>query len=253
MKERGEKTAKEFWEKRWGESQLWKYSKITKYMAIHRKFDQLLKEFLGKGDKRILEIGCAGGKQLVYFSKEFGYEPYGIDYSEEGCRIARENLRSQDICGQIICEDIFDTSLEEEFDIVYSMGLIEHFLNTKRIIDKHIALLKPGGILLITVPNLKGSLYYSIRKMLGREVELSRNHNLSIMEISKLRNAVQNEVDILFLDYFGPINLFAALNPKNIGVSLFMHMINEALGYLTFYLRSRYFSPRIVLIARKPE
>ena len=180
MKKREKKTTKEFWGKRWGESQLWRYGEITKYMAVHKKFDQLFKKFLGKGDRRILEIGCGGGKQLVYFNKEFGYKPYGIDYSEEGCRMARENLRAQNICGQIICEDIFNTSLKEGFDIVYSMGLIEHFSNPEKIIDKHIELLKPGGILIITVPNLKDSLYYGLRKMLGGETELSRTHNLSV-------------------------------------------------------------------------
>lgn len=253
MKEGEEKTTKEFWGERWGESQLSGYRKITKYMAAHKRFDKLLKKFLTKGDRRILEIGCAGGKQLVYFNKEFGYEPYGIDYSEEGCKVARENLRSQNICGQVICEDVLNTSLNKEFDIVYSMGLIEHFFNPEKIIDKHIELLKPGGILIITVPNLKGSLYYTLRKLLGGETELSRTHNLKVMEISELRNFVQNKVDILMLDYFGPINLFTALDPKKRGFSLFIHMINQVLGYLTFYLKSSYFSSSIVLIARKPK
>lgn len=144
MAELEEKTTKGDWEDWWGEGRRWRYRSIWKYLCVHKKFDKLLKTFLEKGNKKILEIGCAGGKQLVYFNKEFGYEPYGVDYSEEGCRIARENLRLNDISGQIICEDVFDASFEQEFDIVYSMGLIEHFFDPDKIIDKHIELLKPG-------------------------------------------------------------------------------------------------------------
>ena len=253
MAELEEKTDKGFWEDWWGESRTWRYRNIRKYLAVHKKFDKLFKAFLEKGNRKILEIGCAGGTQLVYFNKEFGYEPYGVDYSEEGCRIARENLKLHDISGQIICEDVFDASFEQEFDIVYSMGLIEHFFDPDKIIDKHIELLKPGGILIITIPNFKGSLYYGLIKIRGEETELARTHNLSIMEISKLKKIVRDKVDILKLDYFGPINLCSVLHPNNIGLLLFMHIINEAIGYLTFYLKSRYFSPTIVLIARKPK
>lgn len=40
------------------------------------------------------------------------------------------------------------------FDIVYSVGLIEHFdrKNTARCVDAHFALCKPGGVILITFP-----------------------------------------------------------------------------------------------------
>lgn len=56
--------------------------------------------------------------------------------------MATANLRSQNICVQIICKDVFNTSLKKQFDIVYSMELIEHFLNPEKIIDEHIELLK---------------------------------------------------------------------------------------------------------------
>lgn len=113
---------------RWKESPLRGYVGIEKYLAINKKLDMLFKRFIEKGIKRILEIGCAKAKWLIYFAKEFSYEVYGIDYLEKGVEIAKRNLKIAGVKGTILCEDIFQTSLKEQsFDIVYSMGLIEHF------------------------------------------------------------------------------------------------------------------------------
>lgn len=92
-----EKTNVEFWEKHWKESKLSRYRKITKYMALNRRYDKLFKSILKRGDKKVLEIGCAKGRWLIYFAKEFGYEPYGVDYSKIGCKIAEENFKVADV------------------------------------------------------------------------------------------------------------------------------------------------------------
>ena len=57
------------------------------------RFDQFFKAIAPRGPRRMLEIGCGASAWLVYFAKEFGYRVEGIDYSELGCELARENLR----------------------------------------------------------------------------------------------------------------------------------------------------------------
>jgi 2-polyprenyl-3-methyl-5-hydroxy-6-metoxy-1,4-benzoquinol methylase len=39
---------------------------------------------------------------------------------------------------------------------VISFGFIEHFDNPENVIQKHLDLLKPGGILIVGVPNFTG-------------------------------------------------------------------------------------------------
>ncbi|MDP2719454.1 MAG: hypothetical protein Q8P44_06460, partial [Dehalococcoidia bacterium] len=68
-----DKASKDFWDEAWQEISYGKYHGIEKYLAINRKLDGLFKRFLAKGDKSILEIGCARGKYLIYFAREFGY------------------------------------------------------------------------------------------------------------------------------------------------------------------------------------
>jgi 2-polyprenyl-3-methyl-5-hydroxy-6-metoxy-1,4-benzoquinol methylase len=255
MKE--EKTDKDYWEKAWDKNFLEKYYGIEKYLAINKKLDRLFKSFLERGNKRILEIGCAKGKYLIYFAKEFGYEVYGTDYSEKGAVLAQENLKKAGVAGTTLCQDIFQTTFQDNyFDIVYSMGLIEHFKNPADVIDAHIKLLKNGGTLIITIPNLRSSLAFTANKIMGKEKELSDAHNLEIMDKNALHQLLQGRgVNILKLDYFGPIDFSGAFSGIGSKPVLYLaHFLNQVIGYATFFMPgSSYFSPYLVLIGKKVE
>jgi len=251
-----DKAGKLFWNDVWKQTSFEMYSGFEKYLAINQKLDTLLKHILKKGDKRILEIGCAKAKRLIYFAKEFGYDIYGIDYSKCGTEIAKKNLEIAGEEGTIICEDIFKTTLgEESFDIVYSMGLIEHFKNPMEIIDIHIKLLKKGGFLIITIPNFRNSLYFNILTILHKEKKLLETHNLDAMDMNILTEIIKNKnINIVMLDFFGPIDfslIFSQISHKMTMLYL-MHILNQFIGYSSYFIpKYRYISPHIILIAEK--
>lgn len=64
------------------------------------------------------------------------------------------NLNVDDIT--TIEGDLFSHVLESKFDLVMSNGLIEHFDDTRFIIQQHTSFLSPGGCLFITLPNFRG-------------------------------------------------------------------------------------------------
>jgi SAM-dependent methyltransferase len=66
----------------------------------------------------------------------------------------------------------------ESFDVVVSRGFIEHFEDPARVVDRHLELLKPGGLLIITIPNLRG-VNHALTHLFHRE--LLPMHNLKIM------------------------------------------------------------------------
>lgn len=68
--------------------------------------------------------------------------------------LAKNDLHEGDI--KIIEADLFTYQPAVQYDMVLSFGLIEHFSDTKFIIEKHLPFLKPGGTLFITLPNFKG-------------------------------------------------------------------------------------------------
>ncbi|HEV2495354.1 MAG TPA: class I SAM-dependent methyltransferase [Terriglobia bacterium] len=106
---------------------------------------------------RVLELGAGASRVLPYLARRFGYEVYGSDFSWSGCRLLASNLGLVGVKGNVVCEDLFQSALAgEEFDVVYSSGLIEHFDDTRAVIDEHLRLVRPGGCLALIVPNFQG-------------------------------------------------------------------------------------------------
>ncbi len=155
--------------------------------------------------QRVLEIGCAPGKLLAFAGKVLGADVAGIDYSPTGVASSRELFGALNIDGDLRCEDIFQTSFKPgSFDLVYSNGLIEHFDDPRPIVRKHVELAKPGGRILILVPNYSG-VYGRIQKRL--DPENLAIHNLDIMSESGMRwLAPEDLVRTVRVFYTGKLN-----------------------------------------------
>jgi len=113
-------------------------------------FDQLLKgRFLP--EHKILDAGCGGGRNLVYFLKQ-GYDVYAIDQNPEA--VAQVRAMSTDLAPQLPLDHIQEASIteipfdEEYFDIVICNAVLHfardlnHFEAMLRSLWK---VLKPGG------------------------------------------------------------------------------------------------------------
>jgi len=74
-----------------------------------------------------------------------------------GCLKTRENFEKLDMFGVVFKKDIFSCLSDmPKFDVVYSWGFVEHFINIEEVIEKHLEPFKPNGILNIGVPYFLG-------------------------------------------------------------------------------------------------
>jgi SAM-dependent methyltransferase len=120
--------------------------------AITDVFDR----FLPTGGSA-LEIGGSSGRYAVYIYRTRGSTPVVLESSPVGHAAAERNFELLQVPGRAILGDMFDESLDiEPLDIVYSLGLIEHFDDTEAVARAHLRHLKPGGTLIIGAPNLGG-------------------------------------------------------------------------------------------------
>lgn len=98
-------------------------------------------------DSRLLEIGCAHGGYLQT-ARGRGWTVRGVEPSEEAARTAR--LRGLEVqVGKIEEVEIPDASQ----DAVISWMVLEHVPNPLQFIDNSFRMLRPGGILALSVPN----------------------------------------------------------------------------------------------------
>jgi 2-polyprenyl-3-methyl-5-hydroxy-6-metoxy-1,4-benzoquinol methylase len=119
-------------------------------------FDAVLSEL--PPSSSVLEIGCANSIWLPYIAGRFDFRVVGIDYSELGCEQTRAMYKAAGINAEVLCSDAFSPlpELVGRFDVVFSMGVVEHFDDTATTLRAFAAYAQPGGTLLTVVPNMRG-------------------------------------------------------------------------------------------------
>ena len=130
----------------------------------------------------ILEIGGAPGQYLAYMHRNFGYHVSCLDYSKRGCEKTRKNFELLQIPADVYEADLFHKELLlPSFDIVYSLGFIEHFVNLDHVVERHLDFLKPGGFLVVGTPNFLGINCFFLRRLCPERLV---RVNLHAMDIS---------------------------------------------------------------------
>jgi 2-polyprenyl-3-methyl-5-hydroxy-6-metoxy-1,4-benzoquinol methylase len=214
-------------------------------------------------NQKLLEIGCARSAWLPYFAKEFNFKVSGLDYSPLGCEMAEELLRRNDIKSTIVCADLFSPpeDMMGQFDVVCSFGVVEHFDSTSACLAALSKFLKPGGIIVTSIPNMTGAIgllqkitnkpVYDIHVPIDREMLLSAHEKAEFKII---------ENDYFMSVGFGVCNLtgvktgtFSYFFKKvMLGIlsrmSMVIWRIEDSVGPL---LSTKLLSPFIFCVARK--
>ncbi len=104
-------------------------------------------------DARVLDIGCGSGMISAYYCKQ-GARVYGVDISEEMIGQARIFLDSLGCRAELNTGNAARLSYDDGyFDVITCISVIE-WIDADRDVIKEIGrLLKPGGIVLVSVPN----------------------------------------------------------------------------------------------------
>lgn len=175
-------TDEAFWDEYWASVQLpleVEKSSSLLMAVITDVFDR----FLGSvRPLSVLEIGGAPGQYAAYVHRRLGHAITIFDSSPVGCEKARENLSLLKITAEVVAGDMFRPPPDlTRFDAVYSLGLIEHFEDVAGAVRAHAAFVKPGGLLILGVPNLRG-----LNELLMRRLASSflSRHELAAMDES---------------------------------------------------------------------
>jgi 2-polyprenyl-3-methyl-5-hydroxy-6-metoxy-1,4-benzoquinol methylase len=177
-------TEKRFWDNYWEirNSEAAEIKRSGKDSGVNAILDVFGKYLPINEDLHALEIGGAPGQYLIYMAKNFGYHLHSLDFSKVGNEQTLKYLTAANIKIDIYERDLFSERLKEDlplFDIVYSLGFIEHFEDFNQVVRKHIDLLRPGGILLIGVPNLGGVYGFFLKRTAPQLLAI---HNQSAMK-----------------------------------------------------------------------
>lgn len=112
-------------------------------------------EFVGR-DKTVLEIGCANGRM----SKLLRANNCRVTGIELNARLAK---MAEPYCEKVIVGNVEDAGVvpaDEKFDVILMADLIEHLAYPDELLERLHSALKPGGYLVIAVPNIA---YWTMR------------------------------------------------------------------------------------------
>lgn len=133
--------------------------------------------------KRIIELGAGTGCTIVALAKK-GVHAYALDFSSESIKSIQYWTKKQNTNVRTFKKSITTLPFDAKyFDLVYSVGVMEHFLNPTPLLEKQLRLVKNNGFLLVDVP--QKFTFYTIAKHIrmrmgkhpfGWETEFSVNN-----------------------------------------------------------------------------
>jgi 2-polyprenyl-3-methyl-5-hydroxy-6-metoxy-1,4-benzoquinol methylase len=172
---------------------------------LHHHYKSLVGDFRNLS---IIECGAGSGYNSCLMALE-GAKTTVIDSSPEAIKYAKIVASRMKVNKKMrfICEDILNFKPTKTFDLAWNCGVIEHYSDRDAIliIEKMVTLVKSGGRIIITIPNLLSpeGIYRMLKKIIKRERISERyitpTHLKKIMELARL-----TEVKIIPVNYFLP-------------------------------------------------
>lgn len=152
---------------------------------------------IGKKPGKLIDIGAGNGMFLRFFNKK-GFEVAGMELSPELCEAMRKSPLMKGI--SVFPGDISKKTGSGEYDYVIASDVIEHINNEERALKNLYSFVKPGGLLIISVPAHQ-FLFGKRDKLWGHYRRYDKDK--LITKIEKLRGGVE------FVSYWNFAGYFA--------------------------------------------
>ncbi|CAN5287425.1 hypothetical protein BH09BAC6_BH09BAC6_02050 [soil metagenome] len=245
-----ELTDKAFWANYWESKKGLAFN-----VPANHTFHKLLANIItSKKTASAIELGGFPGYYAIFLKKYFKLQTTLFDFYVHR-QVLKEVLNANQLGEQdieVIEGDLFQYQPQKQYDLVLSCGLIEHFNDTKDIIDKHLSFLKPGGTLFITLPNFTG-----VNGWVQRTFDMGNyeKHNISSMNPALLAGYCK-ELGLKNVEayYYGRFSVWLENRSEQSGLAkafLKTLWLTGKIATKIIPVESKLLSPYIVLTATK--
>ena len=119
----------------------------------------IIRDSVDKSTIRILEAGCGRGWPLKLHGIKYILD--GVDIDKNALEIRKNKLKDLD---NAILGDLRSVSLKANgYDVIYSSYVLEHIQNAKEVLINFHKWLKPGGLLILKIPDRNSVFGYITR------------------------------------------------------------------------------------------
>jgi 2-polyprenyl-3-methyl-5-hydroxy-6-metoxy-1,4-benzoquinol methylase len=107
------------------------------------------KKYLDKKGGKFLDVGCATGFFINGIRASSRWEVFGVDFGKAAVKFAGEELGLNVVAG-----DLTETNYPDGFfDFVHVNNVLEHVLNPAAVLSECRRIVKPDGVMYLSVPN----------------------------------------------------------------------------------------------------
>lgn len=142
---------------------------------------EVIKEILWKG-KTVLDAGCGTGELAYLIAKKGAKRVIGVDYSQEAILVAKKTYQLANL--EFVCSDI--AYIKGTFDVITTLGTIEHTDDPLGVLKQLKKMLKPGGSLIVTCPNWinpRGYMLLTLKHLFDAKITLADIHFITPIEM----------------------------------------------------------------------
>lgn len=122
-------------------------------MSLKRRARRIIEELNPENGDRIVDLGCGTGYYLFLLSNlGVKLNLTGFDYDGEAINEVRSSAYGKDV--RIVTGDLHEMPFKDKsFDKAVMSEVLEHVKDDKKVLQEVLRILKPGGILVISVPS----------------------------------------------------------------------------------------------------
>jgi SAM-dependent methyltransferase len=142
-----------FWRERFEEDADFRLLAADHFAAFQRSIETTMRLLQPVQRPRILDVGLSSEQLDRAVLTRTNGEVAVLDIQTDAARSYEQAFggRGSFILGDVISYSKVESN-QRQFDLVYSIGLIEHFPDKSAILGAHVRLTKPGGLLLLYAP-----------------------------------------------------------------------------------------------------
>jgi SAM-dependent methyltransferase len=154
--------------------------------------------------KRVLEVGCGAGTDLVRFARG-GAIVTGVDLSASAIALARQNFAQQKLEADLREADGERLPFpDSSFDLVYAHGVVQYTADDQRLVEECKRVLKPGELAIFQVYN-RVSWLNALSKLMKVPLEHEDAPVLGKYSAAELRRLLKGFSDVRIVEERFPV------------------------------------------------
>lgn len=139
-----------------------RYKRSVAFRERYRVWTALFERYVRPAD-HVMDLGCGSGVFSQYLTDR-GCRVIGIDGSPEMIGLCRQKKTSANARYVVEVLPLVDPMAYEPQDVVLASSLLEYMGDAEQLLQQAWALLKPGGLLIVSIPNQR-SVYRRMERL----------------------------------------------------------------------------------------